>query len=63
MVEQAAGAAARAAAQPDDVQVSVNGWPVKDTEQVRGLVANADKSVSLLIQRAGLQPSVSVCVA
>ena len=55
LVEQASGAAARAGVQPGDVVVSVNGQPVKDVAQVRGIVAQADKSVALLIQRDGQQ--------
>ncbi|MCA0327399.1 MAG: Do family serine endopeptidase [Proteobacteria bacterium] len=62
VVEQAAGAAARAGVQPGDVIVSVNGQPVKDVEQVRGIVAKADKSVALLIQRQGAQIFVPVRV-
>ena len=46
--------------QPGDVVVSVNGQPVTDIEQVRGLVAKADKSVALLIQRDGQQLFVPV---
>ena len=60
VVEQASGAAARAGVQPGDVVVSVNGQPVTDIEQVRGLVAKADKSVALLIQRDGQQLFVPV---
>ena len=62
VVEQAAGAAARAGVQPGDVVVSVNGQPVKDIEQVRGIVAKADKSVALLVQRDGQQLFVPVRV-
>ena len=61
-VEQASGAAARAGVQPGDVVVSVNGQPVKDVAQVRGIVAQADKSVALLIQRDGQQLFVPVRV-
>ena len=60
VVEQASGAAARAGVQPGDVVVSVNGQPVTDIEQERGLVAKADKSVALLIQRDGQQLFVPV---
>ena len=62
VVEQASGPAARAGVQPGDVIVSVNGQPVKDAEQVRGIVAKADKSVALLIQRGGQQLFVPVRV-
>ncbi|MFT4193820.1 Do family serine endopeptidase [Ottowia sp.] len=62
VVEQASGPAARAGVQPGDVIVAVNGQPVKDAEQVRGIVARADKSVALLIQRGGQQLFVPVRV-
>ena len=62
LVEQASGAAARAGVQPGDVVVSVNGQPVTDVAQVRGIVAQADKSVALLIQRDGQQLFVPVRV-
>ncbi len=62
VVEQASGAAARAGVQPGDVVVSVNGQPVRDAAQVRSLVAKADKSVALLIQRDGQQLFVPVNV-
>ena len=62
VVEQASGAAARAGVQPGDVVVAVNGQPVKDIEQVRGIVAKADKSVALLVQRDGQQLFVPVNV-
>ena len=61
-MEQASGAAARAGVQPGDVVVSVNGQPVTDVAQVRGIVAQADKSVALLIQRDGQQLFVPVRV-
>jgi serine protease Do len=62
VVEQASGAAARAGVQPGDVIVSVNGQPVKDVEQVRNIVAKADKSVALLVQRGGERIFVPVRV-
>ncbi|WP_427912889.1 DegQ family serine endoprotease [Ramlibacter sp. MMS24-I3-19] len=51
VVEDASGAAARAGVQPGDVVLAVNGTPAKSIEQVRSVVAKADKSVALLIQR------------
>jgi serine protease Do len=51
LVQQASGPAAQAGVQSGDVLVSVNGTPVRSTEQVRALVARSDKSVALLIQR------------
>ncbi|MGZ5271374.1 MAG: DegQ family serine endoprotease [Ramlibacter sp.] len=51
VVEDVSGAAARAGVQPGDVVLAVNGTPAKSVEQVRSVVAKADKSVALLIQR------------
>lgn len=62
VVEQASGPAARAGVQAGDVIVSVNGQAVKDVDQVRAIVAKADKSVALLIQRDGERIFVPVRV-
>lgn len=51
VVEDVSGAAERAGVQPGDVVLSVNGTPAREVEQVRAVVAKADKSVALLIQR------------
>jgi serine protease Do len=53
VVEDVAGAAARAGVESGDVLLAVNGTPVQSVEQVRQAVARADKSVALLIQREG----------
>jgi len=53
LVEAVTGAAARAGIEPGDVVLAINGTSVKDVEQVRSIVAKSDKSVALLIQRAG----------
>jgi serine protease Do len=37
--------------EPGDVILAVNGTPAKSVEQVKAVVAKADKSVALLIQR------------
>ncbi|WP_249937014.1 DegQ family serine endoprotease [Roseateles sp. DAIF2] len=55
LVEDVAGAAARAGVQPGDLLLAVNGTPVKTVEQVRSVVAGAEKSVALLVQRDGQQ--------
>jgi len=62
VVEDAAGPAALAGVQPGDVLVAVNGTPVGSVEQVRAVVAKADKSVALLIQRDGHRIFVPVRV-
>ncbi len=53
VVEQVAGAAARAGVASGDVLLAVNGTPVTTVEQVRAAVAKSSKSVALLIQRDG----------
>jgi serine protease Do len=51
VVEDVSGPAKRAGVQPGDVVLAVNGTPAKSIEQVRAVVAKADKSVALLVQR------------
>jgi serine protease Do len=53
LIEGAGGAAAMAGVQPGDLLMAVNGTPVTSIDQVRQVVAKADKSVALLIQRDG----------
>ncbi|MGK6306244.1 DegQ family serine endoprotease [Variovorax sp. DT-64] len=53
LVEDSGGPAALAGVQPGDVLLAINGTPAKSAEQVREVVAKADKSVALLIQRDG----------
>jgi serine protease Do len=51
VVEDVAGAAARAGIRPGDVIVSFNRTPVTSPEQLRELVAKAGKTAALLVQR------------
>jgi len=51
VVEDVAGAAAKAGVRPGDVIVSVNRMPVKSPEQLRELIGKAGKTVALLVQR------------
>jgi len=51
LVEDVAGAAARAGIRPGDVVLSVNGEVVSSVEQLRTLVGKANKRIALLIQR------------
>ncbi len=60
VVEQVAGAAARAGVQEGDVILQVNRTPVKSVEQLRELVGKSGKSVALLIQREDAQIFVPV---
>lgn len=51
LVEDVAGPSAMAGVQAGDVLLAINGTPARSLEQVREVVAKADKSVALLIQR------------
>jgi serine protease Do len=51
VVEDVAGAAAKAGVQPGDVIVSVNRTPVTSPEQLKELIGKAGKTVALLVQR------------
>ena len=51
VVEDVAGAAARAGVRSGDVIVAVNNTPVKSAEQLKELVAKAGKTIALLVQR------------
>jgi serine protease Do len=51
VVEGVQGAAARAGIQPGDVVLAVNGTEISSVEQLRGVVAHADKRVALLVER------------
>lgn len=51
LVEEAAGAAARAGILPGDIVLSLNGEPIKNAAQLRTLAAKAGKHVALLVQR------------
>jgi serine protease Do len=51
VVQDVGGAAARAGVRPGDVIVAVNNTPVRSPEQLRDIIANAGKTVALLVQR------------
>ena len=51
VVQEVSGPAERAGVRPGDVVLAVNGTPAKTIGQVRSVVAKADKSVALLVQR------------
>jgi len=62
LVEEVAGPAAAAGVQPGDLLVAVNGTPIESVGQVREMVAKANKSIALLIQREGNKIFVPVRV-
>ncbi len=51
LIEEVAGAAARAGVQAGDVLLAVNGTPVSTVDQVQRVMAGSEKSVALLLQR------------
>ena len=51
VVEDVAGAAAKAGVRPGDVIVAVNNTPVKSPEQLKELIGKSGKTVALLVQR------------
>ena len=51
VVEDVAGAAAKAGVRPGDVIVAVNNTAVKSPEQLKELIGKAGKTVALLVQR------------
>ena len=60
LVEQSAGAAARAGIQPGDVILAVNGTPVKSVTQLQELVAPRSTHMAVLIQRGEAQLFIPV---
>ena len=60
VVEQAGGAAARAGVQRGDVILALNGTPLRDAAQLRGLIAGSGRHVALLVQRGDTQVFIPV---
>ena len=60
VVEQSAGAAARAGIQSGDVILAVNGTPVKSVAQLQGLIAPRSSHLAVLIQRGEAQLFIPV---
>jgi len=60
LVEDVAGAAARAGIQQGDLVLSFNGTPVKTVDELKQVVAKAGKRAAILIQREGQQLFVPV---
>ena len=53
VVQEVAGAAARAGIEPGDVLLAINGKPVQGIEQVKEVMRSKPKSVALLVERDG----------
>jgi serine protease Do len=53
VVDDVAGAAARAGVEAGDVLLAINGQPVQSVEQVRDMMKGKPKNVALLVQREG----------
>ena len=62
VVEDVAGAAARAGVRQGDVIVAVNSVPVKSPEQLRELIGKAGKTVALLVQREDARIFIPVTI-
>jgi len=60
VVQDVAGAAARAGVRPGDVVLSLNGRPIDSVDQVRAVLASKPKHVALLIQRDDQQVFVPI---
>ena len=60
LVQDVAGAAAKAGIRPGDIILSVNGQPVKSVEQLRSLVAKSGKRVAVLVERGDTRLFVPV---
>jgi serine protease Do len=62
VVEEVAGAAAKAGVRQGDVIVAVNNVPVKSPEQLRELIGSAGKTVALLVQREDARIFIPVTI-
>ena len=51
LVEDVAGAAARAGIRPGDIILSVNGKPLKNPDELKAAAQHAGKTIALLVQR------------
>ena len=60
VVQNVAGAAAKAGIEPGDIVLSINGEPVTKTEQLRALVAKAGKHIAVLVERGDARIFVPV---
>ena len=62
VVEQVAGAAAKAGVRAGDVILALNNTAVKSPEQLRELIGKSSKSVALLVQREDARIFIPVTI-
>ena len=60
VVQQATGPAAAAGIQAGDIIVAVDGTVIRNVQQLKQIISQADDSVSVTVIRDGEQASVSV---
>ncbi|MCM8625207.1 DegQ family serine endoprotease [Accumulibacter sp.] len=60
MVQNVAGAAAKAGIQPGDIVIAVNGEAISSTEQLRSLISKAGKRIAVLVDRGNARIFIPV---
>jgi serine protease Do len=60
VVQNVAGAAAKAGIQPGDIVIAVNGEAISSTEQLRSLISKAGKRIAVLVDRGNARIFIPV---
>lgn len=60
IVQDVAGAAAKAGIKPGDIVLSVNGEAITSTEQLRSVISKADKRIAVLVDRGSARLFIPV---
>ncbi len=60
VVQNVAGAAAKAGIQPGDIVIAVNGEAISSTEQLRNLISKAGKRIAVLVDRGNARIFIPV---
>ncbi|MGB5009986.1 MAG: DegQ family serine endoprotease [Candidatus Dechloromonas phosphoritropha] len=60
VVQDVAGAAAKAGIQPGDIVIAVNGEAISSTEQLRSLISQAGKRIAVLVDRGNARIFIPV---